>query len=170
MVFSVAGGLERLIAIDSLVSAPHQFAVLPDGRVVVEAPDGRLLALSGDSVTTFALTPRSERTGLLVAARGGVLHAVPDRAITLYNAQGNIRWRLDWPWNSSAFVADLSVDSQGRPHVLAGEAGRSGFIVFGLLPETGEVGRWSEAGPFATFVVRPLGDIMPDSAYRWVPR
>ncbi len=167
VVFSADGSVERRVPLEGIASAPHQFAILPDGRIVVEAPDGQLIALKDGESSMFALTQRSPRSGFLVAAKGGVLHAIPDRTITLYNALGRIRWRLEWPWAESAFVADLAVDSQGRPHVLAGQEGREGFVVFGISPETGEVGRWSEEGPYATFVVRPLGDIRPDSAGRW---
>ncbi len=168
VVFARDGSRERRIELDGVASAPHQFAVLPDGRIIVESPSGQLLALEGADTSMFALTQQSPRSGFLVAARGGVLHAIPDRTITLYNALGRIRWRLEWPWAESAFVADLAVDSQGRPHVLAGQAGRDGFVVFGISPETGEIGRWSEDGPYATFVVRPLGNIQPDSAGRWI--
>jgi hypothetical protein len=154
------GELVRRYDVDSLVAVPHQFAVLPDGRIVLETP-GALLALAGDSVETFAIMNQGTRTGLLVAARGGVLHAAPGQWITLYNANGNIRWRLTWPWREDAFVGDLAVDAQGRPHVIAGEQGRPGFIVFGLSPITGEVVRWSEPGPYATFAIDRLGAIEP---------
>jgi hypothetical protein len=162
------GSLERRIALDTLVTAPHQFAVLPDGRLVVESPRSELLVLTEEGVKPFALVEAGRRTGLLVAARGGVVHAVPGRAITLYNAQGNIRWRLDWPWRDAAFVSDLAVDAHGRIHVIAGEEGRDGFVVFSLSPVTGEVVRWSEFGPSATFVVNRMGVIRPDSARNWL--
>ena len=169
VVLSSSGVVERRIELDTIASAPHQFAVLEDGRIVVEAPDSRLIALSEDGAATlFALVQTSPRTGLLIAARGGVLHAVPDRSITLYNSLGKIRWRLDWPWSESTFVADLGIDSQGRPHIIAGQQGRPGFVAFGLSPITGEVVRWSEDGPFATFVVDKLGEIKPDSASNWL--
>ncbi len=168
IVLSSSGVVERRIELDTIASAPHQFAVLEDGRIVVEAPDSRLIAFSEDGASTFALVQTSPRTGLLVGARGGVLHAVPDRSITLYNSLGKIRWRLDWPWSESTFVADLGVDHQGRPHIIAGQQGRPGFVAFGLSPITGEVVRWSEDGPFATFVVDRLGEIKPDSASNWL--
>ncbi len=169
VILSASGEVVRRIALDTIASAPHQFAALPDGRVVVEAPDGRLVALSDTGVATFALTPDSPtRTGLLVAGHGGALHAVPDHFVTLYNENGNIRWRLEWPWDASAFVTDVAVDAQGRFHVIAGQEGREIFIVFTLSPTTGEVLRWSEPGPYATFVVSRLGNIEPDSAARWV--
>lgn len=168
-VFSAAGALERRISVDTLASAPHQFAVLPDQRIVVESSDDRLVAFdAGTEPSTFALTEHSERSGLLVAAGGGALHAVPGKALTLYNANGNIRWRLPWPWYEGAFVADLAVDAHGRYHVLAGEEGRNTFVVFTLSPVTGEILRWSVPGPYATFVVDRLGQIEPDSTQRWV--
>ncbi len=167
-VFTADRMLERRVAVDTVATAAHQFAVLPDGRIVVESGDGRLVVLGDDSATTFALVETGTRTGMIVAARGGVLYAAPDRSVTLYNALGRIRWRIDWPWDDSTFVADIAVDSQGRPHVLAGREGVDGFVVFGISPITGEVVRWSEPGPYATFVVRRLGQILPDSASRWL--
>ena len=144
------------IRIDTIATAPHQFAVLPDGRLVVEAADGRLVAIAGDSVTTFALTDASPRTGLVMGALGGVLHAVQDREITLYNGAGNIRWRLSWPWDEGAFVADLALDAQGRIHVLAGRDGSNQFYAYSLDRNTGQVIRWSILpGSSATFVIAP---------------
>ena len=168
-VFSPQWEVERHVRLDSIATAPHQFAVLPDGRIVLEAPEGRLLALEGDSVTTFALTEVSTRTGLLLGALGGVLHTVPARSITLYNASGNIRWRLQWPWQENAYVADLAVDAQRRMHVLAGQEGSRLFYAYSLDRDTGQVIRWSVPGPTATFVVGRLGEIEPDSASRWIP-
>jgi hypothetical protein len=169
VILSSSGAVVRRLALDTIASAPHQFAALPDGRVVVEAPDGRLVALSDTGVATFALTSgQPAQTGLVVAGHGGALHAVPDRDITLYNENGNIRWRLEWPWDASAFVTDVAVDAQGRFHVIAGQEGRDTFVVFMLSPTTGEILRWSEPGPYATFVVTRLGKIQPDSAGRWV--
>lgn len=155
------GDVVRRIDVDTLASAPHQFAVLPDGRIVLESSAGRLVALTDDSVTTFAIVAQGPRTGLLIAAQGGVVHAMPTHAVTLYNAHGNVRWRLPWPWSDSAFVSDLAVDAHHRMHVLAGEQGRQGFVVFSLSPLTGEVVRWSEMGPYATFVVNRVGEIQP---------
>jgi len=168
VVFSGQWDPERRIPLRDVASAPHQFAVLPGGRVVVEATDGRLVAVGADSAATFALVEQSGRTGLLVAAAGGVLHAVPDRSITLYNAQGNIRWRLPWPWQEGAFVTDIAVDGQGRVHVLAGEELRNTFVCFSLSPTTGEVIRWSVPGPAATFIVERMGEIRPDSTAHWI--
>lgn len=168
VVFTPDGVEERRISLSGIASAPHQFAVLPDGRIVVEATDDRLVALDGDSVVTFALVETEARTGLVTAARGGVLHAVPDGFVTLYNGLGNIRWRLEWPWDETIFAIDLAVDVRGRTHVLAGQQEQRSFIVFGFAPETGEVIRWSEEGSLATFLVGRLGEYYPDSASNWV--
>jgi hypothetical protein len=172
VVLAADGELVRRIDLDGITAARHQFAVLPDGRIVVEAPDRRLIALAGDSSTTFALTEGAMRTGFLVAAGGGVLHAIPDHTIALYNAFGNIRWRVEWPWAETAFVSDLSVDGQGRPHVIAGipNEGDGVFIVFSLARDFGEVDRWSAQGSFATFVVNWLGEVRPDSTSEWIPQ
>jgi len=168
IVFTADGQVERRVPLDTIADAPHQFAALEGGRLVVEGTEGRLLAIDGDSISLFALTQTSARTGLLVGAQGGVLHALPDKSVTLYNEFGKIRWQLEWPWASSAFAADLAVDSQGRAYLLAGEEGREGFVVFGFSPITGEIVRWSQEGPYATFAVRRLGEIEPDSAGRWL--
>jgi hypothetical protein len=168
VVFSGQWDFERRIAVQEVAAASHQFAVLPDGRIVVEATDQRLVSVGPDSATTFALVEPSDRTGLLVAALGGVLHAAPGRAVTLYNAQGNIRWRQPWDWAEGVYVTDVAVDGQGRIHVLAGEALRNTFRSFTLSPTTGEVIRWSEPGATATFVVERLGETRPDSTARWI--
>ncbi len=166
-IFSSTGNLATRIIVDTLVSAPHQFAILPDGRIVLEALDDRLVTLPSDGpASTFTITEQAERPGLLVAAAGGVLHALPGKSLTLYNANGNLRWRLPWPWHERAFVADLAVDAQGRYHVLAGEENRNTFVVFSLSPTTGEVLRWSIPGPYATFAVDRMGGIRPDTT-RW---
>ena len=171
-VFTPLWELERWIPVDEHASAPHQFAVLPDGRIVVEARDGRLVVVGPDSAVTFALVEQSSRTGMVLGALGGVLHAVPDRSITLYNERGNIRWRLPWPWHERAYVTDIAVDGQGRIHVLAGEeteAGQESFVAFSLSPITGEVVRYSlEPGGSATFVVKRMGEVKRDSAARWL--
>ncbi len=167
LVLSSAGEIVEQIALGPTAAAPHQFAVLPTGEIIIETTDDRLIAIGEDSSTTFALMEASHRTGFLVAARGGVLHAVPGRALTLYNGLGKIRWRIDWPWDENAFVADLAVDSQGRPLVLAG--GADGFAVFGLDPVTGEISRWMQ-GPSSTFSIQRYGEIRPDSASRWLGR
>ena len=167
VVFSPSGELLDRIDLGPTAAVPHQFAVLPDGQIVFETTDDRLVALRGDSVDTFALNDPSPKTGMLVAARGGVLHAVPHRTLTLYNGLGRIRWRIEWPWSESAFVADLAVDTRGRPLVLAGEEGSEGFVVFALDPVTGEITLWTE-GPSATFSSRTFGNIRPDSVANWI--
>lgn len=166
--FDPGGAVIRRIDLGGIASAPHQFAVLPDGRVVVEATDARLVAVNGDSVTTFALTEAGSRTGLVVAARGGVLHAVAGKLVTLYNGLGNIRWRIEWPWDDTIYGIDLAVDSQGRTQMLAGQETEQSFIVFGFSPTTGEVIRWSREGPSATFLVGRMGEVYPDHASNWV--
>ena len=161
--------LVRDIDLTDHTLVPHQFAVLPDGRVVVEANDDRLIAVSEDSVTTFALTESGPRPSIIVAARGGVLHAVPDRYITLYNGFGNIRWRTEWPWSSDAFVTDIAIDQRSRIHVLAGipKVGEGLFRVYSLVGETGEVVWWSDPGERATFSVNFFGDVTADDTGRW---
>jgi len=168
VVFGPDGAVTQRIDLGGVASSPHQFAVLPDKRIVVEGNDGRLVYLDGDSVVTFALSEQGARTGLVVAARGGVLHAVAGKLVTLYNGQGHIRWRIEWPWDSSIYGIDLAVDTQGRTHLLAGQENEQSFIVFGFSPTTGEVIRWSMEGPSATFVVGRMGEIYPDSASNWV--
>lgn len=168
LVFSDRWELDSRIDVHSVASAPHQFVVLPDGRLIVEAGDGRLVTITPDSVATFAVVDQSNRTGLLVAALGGVVHAVPNETLTLYNALGHIRWRQPWPWHEAAFVTDLAVDTRGRVHVLGGEEDTDVFVAFSLSPITGEVVRWSVPGRSATFVVDRLGEILPDSATRWI--
>jgi hypothetical protein len=168
VVFSSQWDFERRITVHDAASAPHQFAVLPDGRLVVEATDGRLVAVGPDSTATFALVEQSDRTGLVAAVAGGVLHAAPGRAITLYNAQGNVRWRAPWEWGEGMYVTDIAVDGQGRIHALVGDPRRNEFRSFTLSPTTGEVIRWSEAAAAATFVVERMGEIRPDSTARWI--
>ena len=167
VMFSPSGELLDRIDLGPTAAVPHQFAVLPDGQIVFETTDDRLVALQGDSVDTFALNDSSRKTGMMVAARGGVLHAIPHRTLTLYNGLGRIRWRIEWPWSESAFVADLAMDSRGRPLVLAGEEGSEGFVVFALDPVTGEITLWTE-GPSATFSSRTFGNIRPDSVANWI--
>jgi hypothetical protein len=167
VVFSPDGGLVDRIDLGSYAVVAHQFAVLPDGHIVVETADDRLVAVRGDSVVTFALIDESPRTGLLVAAHGGVLHVVPHRTLTLYNGLGKIRWRTEWPWVETLFVTDLAVDSRGRPMILAGHEGGDSFVVYGLDAITGEVIIWME-GPTATFSIRKYGDIQPDDPDHWI--
>lgn len=164
------GTLRRRIPVQDFTETPHQFAILPDGRIILEAPRRSLVALTGDSVTTFAITDPSSKTGLLIAASGGVLHAVPNRYLTLYNGFGHIRWRLDWPWAETAYITDLSADSQGRIHVIAGVPSNGTFIVYTLSPQTGEVVRWSKPELKPTFMVDRLGKIDSDDPERWTGR
>ena len=167
VVFGATGQVERRINLDSITAVQHQFAVLPDGRIALETRDDRLVAFSEDSISTFAVIESSPRTGLLAAVQGGVLHLVPHRTITLYNELGKIRWRADWEWADNVFITDISVDSRGRPNILAGREGYDGFMVFGFSPFTGEVVRWQE-GPNATFSVGTYGDIQPDDSSLWL--
>lgn len=166
--FGANGTAERTIVLDTITRTPHQFAVLPDGRIVVEGTNRRLVAISHDSITLFARTDSALKPGLLVAASGGVLYALPDRSITLFNAYGNVRWRVDWAWQETAFFTDMAVDAEGRMHLIAGVPSEGKFIVYSLSPITGEAVRWSEPGPYATFTVNRFGEIKPDSASNWV--
>jgi len=161
--------LVREVNLSEQTPLAHQFAVLPDGRIVVESHDKRLIAIAEDSATTFALTESGPRPSIIVAAGGGVLHAVPDSHLTLYNAFGHIRWRTEWPWNENAFVTDIAVDAKSRVHVLAGipNLGEGQFRVYSIVGETGEVVWWSDPGERATFSVTLFGDISPDDTGRW---
>lgn len=162
-VFGPDHRFQRRIDLTRVDAAPHQFAVLPDGRIVVEGPDGRLLVLQGDSVTTFVDVEGGSRSGLLTGASGGVVHALSGKHLTLYNQFGHIRWRIDWPWRETAFVTDLTVDANGRIHIIAGVPSDRTFIVYSLSSTTGEVVRWSVPGPFASFLVDYYGEIGPDT-------
>lgn len=168
IVFDAQWEVVERVRIDTLARAPHQFAVLPDGRIVLEVGDARLAALEEGSVTTFTEFQPGPRTGFLVAASGGVLHAVPDVSVTLYNAQGNVRWRHPWDWREDVYVSDLAVDAGGRMHMLVGESTRNTFVCFSFAQATGEVLRWSEPGPLATFSIDRMGEILPDSIGRWI--
>jgi hypothetical protein len=170
VVFDSQWEVRDRIRIDTLTAAPHQFAVLPDGRIVLEAADGKLVALGDGGITTFALFDAAPRSGFLVAAHGGVLHAVPDRDVTLYNENGNIRWRLPWDWQEDVYVSDLAVDAHGRMHMLVGEGALNQFVCFSFSATTGEVLRWSVPGTAATFSVDRLGEIRPDNVERWIGR
>ena len=165
VVFDSAGRMERRLDVTRRTPVPHQFAVLPDERVVLIGDDERLIVLDGDSTGTWQLTEAGTRPSLLLGTHGGVLHAVPGRHLTLYNGFGNIRWRIEWPWRETAWVSDLAQDPKGRIHLIAGITGRAEetFIVYSLVPETGEVVRWSKPGPYATFTVGPRGGVHPDS-------
>jgi hypothetical protein len=157
------GALVRRIPLAGIAVQPHQFAVLPDGGVVVEAAGGRLVTLRGDSVSTFAVVEVGTRPSLLLGAGGGVLHAIPDQTITLYNGFGNIRWRVEWPWAETAFVTAISEDARGRLHYLAGVEQDATFIAYSMTPGTGEVVWWSEPQRDASFVVDRLGAFSPAS-------
>ncbi len=159
LVFSRDGRLERRIDLDTLAGQPHQFAALPDGTIVVETSDRRLVALRNDSIDTFAVVEGGSRPSLLTAADGGVLHAVPDHAITLYNSFGNTRWRIEWPWVESAYVSDVAIDSRGRVHVIVGSSSEETFTVQTLTRESGEIFRWSEPTTESTFVVNRVGQV-----------
>ena len=67
-VLSWNGELEREFDLEDLASNPHQFAVLPDERVIVETANGELVALGGDSVTTFALVDTSADSAAIHSA------------------------------------------------------------------------------------------------------
>ncbi len=164
VIFRPNGSLEQRLDLSRFSAVPHQFAVLPDGRLIIETTEGRLLALRGDSVTSFVDVRGGSRQGLLVAAAGGAVQALPGKHITLYNEFGHIRWRIDWPWLETAFVTDLTVDAQGRIHVIAGIPSEKNFVVYSLAAVTGEVVRWSTPGPYASFNVDYLGEIRPDTS------
>lgn len=166
-VFGAGGRLEKTIRLAEHTEQFHQFAALTDGRIVVETSDGRLVAVADDSVATFVPTDVSARPSLLLATQDGVLHAVPDRTITLYNRFGRIRWRVEWPWIETAHVSDLAADARGRIHVLSGVADEGTFIVYTLEPTSGEVVRWSETEPRPTFVVDKWGAVTLDETGRW---
>ena len=161
------GAVRRTVPVGDVAAHAHQFAVLPDGAVVVESRDGRLAALRGDSAATFAAVEIGPRPSLLLGAGGGVLHAVPDRHITLYNGFGNIRWRIDWPWAATAYIGDLSQDRRGRIHALAGVEATNTFIAYTFEEGTGEIIRWSDETAAGSFLVDRLGEIVPAEG-RWM--
>lgn len=163
VVLAADGRLIERVALARFGAVPHQFAVLPDGRLVFETPDGRLLALKGDSLSTFVEARGGPQPGLVIAASGGVLQALPGKHLTLYNQFGHIRWRIDWPWLETAFVTDLTVDANGRIYLIAGIPAEQHFVVYSLSNITGEVVRWSTPGPYASFSVDRLGEIKPDT-------
>lgn len=169
VVFTADGHLERRIDLARVGAMPHQFAVLPDGRIIVEQADGRLVALRDDSVTTFADVRAGSKPGLVIEAHGGVVQALPDQHITMYNAFGHMRWRINWPWRETAVVTNLDVDANGRIHLIAGIPSEKHFVVYSLSPVTGEVVRWSIPGPSASFVVDHFGAITPDTVSASTP-
>jgi hypothetical protein len=161
-VLTQEGRLERRQELQTLGATPHQFAVLPDGRLVVEAGT-QLVALGGDTASTFVEFRAGTVSGFLISARGGVLHALPDRHITLYNEFGRIRWRVDWPWDETLIVADLEVDSNGRFHILAAVPSQETFRVYSPTTSTGEIVLWSLASRYPSFTINKFGDLRPDS-------
>ena len=166
VVFRHDGSVERRIPLAGYTNRAHQFAVLPDGGVVVEGLDGRLVTLRGDSVETFAAVEIGNRPSLILGVDGGVLHAIPDKTITLYNGFGHIRWRVEWPWAETAFVSDIGQDSRGRIHIIAGVAQSNTFIAYSMTPASGEVVRWSEPSTEGSFLVDRLGKIV-EARGRW---
>ncbi len=168
VVLSWDGTLERRIDLAGISSIPHQFAVLPDGRIVVESADDQLVVLEGDSSATFALVEVGMRPSLIAGAAGGVLHAVPGAHVTLYNEFGNIRWRMNWPWAETAFLTDIAIDRHGRIHVIAGVPRDETFIVYTMGRLDGDILQWSRPGPYATFTVERNGNFRPDSVENWL--
>ncbi|MDH4044145.1 MAG: hypothetical protein OEY20_16590 [Gemmatimonadota bacterium] len=155
------GTLRRRVPLAGIATQPHQFAVLADGAIVVEGSAGSLVAVREDSVSTFAVVEIGKRPSLVTGAGGGVLHAIPDQTITLYNGFGNIRWRVEWPWAESAFVSAIGEDSRGRIHFIAGVARDNTFVAYSMTPGTGEVVWWSEPQRGASFEVSRLGKLSP---------
>ncbi|HEX9727758.1 MAG TPA: hypothetical protein VGA37_04580 [Gemmatimonadales bacterium] len=158
--------VRRVVPLDGYGAPPHQYAVLPDGGIVFEVPDARLVVLRDDSIATFAVVEQGTRPSLTTAAGGGVLHAVPGRQITLYNGFGSIRWRIEWPWVETAFVSDIAVDAKSRVHMIVGSSREETFTVQTLALGTGEVIRWSTPGLEADFVVDRIGEVSPAKG-RW---
>lgn len=172
VVFSSDWDVEREIPLAELTAVPHQFAVLPDGRIVLEGNDTTLIAIGtnrSDSIETFAHVEADARPGFLLAANGGVVYAAPGTSIVLFNEHGNIRWHAKWPWDDpNAFMADLAVDWRGRIHALLGGDEHGTFRAFTLDRNTGEPIRWSDASAKASFVVGRLGTLEPDSVEAWL--
>ncbi|MSR05909.1 MAG: hypothetical protein EXR93_02380 [Gemmatimonadetes bacterium] len=166
-VLAADGTLKERIALGGVTNTPHQFAVMPGGEIVVEGQGGKLVMLKGGKTSTYAETESSGRTGLLVAAGGGVVHGIPDKYVTLYNGFGHIRWRIDWPWAKTAFISDIAVDYNGRIHLIGGVPRDGTFVVYTLSTATGEVVRWSIPGPKATFTVNVPGNLEPTDAAQW---
>jgi len=165
------GKLLRRIDLSPFGATPHQFAILPDGHLVFEIPGGALRALRPDDSTSAApfgeRPPEAPKPGLLVAAAGGVAHAVPDRFVILFNGFGKVRWQLEWPWAKTAFFSDFCVDSHGRIHLIAGVPDQGTFIVYSISSETGEVVRWSSPGTTSSFTIDRLGEIRTADARDW---
>jgi hypothetical protein len=161
------GAIPQVTSLGAEAVQPHQFAVLPDGGLVYEVRDHRLVVRRGESVATFATVEVADRPSYTVAAGGGVLHAVPGRHVTLYNAFGNLRWRLAWPWVETAHVGAIAIDAQSRIQLLSGVADQGTFIVYTMDPTSGEVTRWSEPDSSATFLADRLGGVTADRQGRW---
>ena len=162
------GGTDTLrLSLGPDAAQPHEFAILPDGGLVYETRDQRLVVQRGDSTTTFAVVQVGDRPSLVVGAVGGVLHAVPGRHVSLYNAFGNVRWRIEWPWVETAHISAIAVDARSRIHVLSGVADEGTFIVYTIESTNGEVTRWSVPDSNATFVVDRLGEVTSDTRGRW---
>lgn len=172
VVFSSDWDLQREIPLDDLNSVPHQFAVLPDGRIVLEANDTTLVAVGTDpnnSVEVFTHIDADARPGMLLAANGGVVYAAPGTSVILFNEHGNVRWNAQWRWNDpNAFLANLAVDWRGRIHALLGGDQNGTFRIFTLGRDSGEPIRWSEPSATPSFVVGRLGELEPDSTATWV--
>lgn len=162
------GTLRRRVRLRGITPLPHQFAALDDGSIVVEAPDRRLVRVRRDSVTTFAVTDQGPRPSLVAGANGGVLLAVPNHWITLYNAFGTIRWRIEWPWRETAYVNDVAVDATGRIDIIASVPANGTFVVYTIAASTGEILRWSAPQARSTFVVDQLGAISPADSIAWL--
>jgi hypothetical protein len=166
VILEADGALRRRVPLAGIATHAHQFAALPDGAIVVETRDGRLVALRGDSVSTFAPVEIGARPSLVMGAAGGVLHAIPDKTITLYNGFGSIRWRVEWPWAETAFVSAIGEDTRGRIHFIAGVAQDDTFIVYSMAPGSGEIVRWSVPSPAGSFMADRLGEVVPARG-RW---
>ncbi len=166
-VFTAAGHLLRQSPLAAADPVSAHFAVLPDGRIVVQGTGGRLVALAGDSGKIFVPVEVGPRPSLLAGADGGVFYAAPGKSVALYNGFGHIRWRVDWPWADSAYVGGVSVDAKGRIHLISGVGNQGTFIVYTLATPSGEIVRWSAADSVPTFVVDRLGALTGGDTTHW---
>lgn len=166
-VFSADGRLLRQTSLAAANPASAHFAVLPDGRIVVEGRGGQLVALFGDADTIFVPVQVGPRPSLLVGADGGVFYAAPGKSVALYNGFGHIRWRVDWPWADSAYVGGVAVDAKGRIHLISGVGSQGTFIVYTLATASGEIVRWSAPDSVPTFVVDRLGALTRGDTTHW---
>ncbi|MDH5803707.1 MAG: hypothetical protein OEZ54_00885 [Gemmatimonadota bacterium] len=169
-VLNFDGTLDRWIELAGISRLAHQFALLPDQRIVVQSPDGQLIfaEASDDSAEVFALTDLGVRPNLMAGVAGGVFQAVQGHHMTLYNEFGNIRWRTDWPWAETAFFTDIAVDRQERIHLLAAVPNEEIFLAYTVGRTDGAIIRWSEDGTYATFTVERNGRYRPDSTVAWL--